>query len=326
MRIKILFPLFIGLLIIGSCSTKKEVKILRLAHTLDTKHPVHKAMIILGEKLKKKSNGTLQVKLYPSGQLGAERECLELLQIGSLDITKVSAAVLENFITEYKVFSIPYLFRDRQHAFQVFDGAIGDEMLTKGDKYRLRGLTFYDAGSRSFYTKEKPITTPEDLKGLKIRVQKSNMAVAMVNSLGGSPTPISWGELYTALQQGVVDGAENNLPSFYTSKHYEICKYFSLDQHTAVPDVLLIGLDTWERLSEQEQIWLKEAARESTIEQRKLWAASEKESLDIITTSGVEIITPDKTLFEQETESIQKMFQDNPDMLSLIKNIKNTKQ
>ncbi|WP_299188541.1 TRAP transporter substrate-binding protein [uncultured Aquimarina sp.] len=326
MRIKILFPLFIGLLIIGSCSTKKEVKILRLAHTLDTKHPVHKAMIILGEKLKKKSNGTLEVKLYPSGQLGAERECLELLQIGSLDITKVSAAVLENFITEYKVFSIPYLFRDRQHAFQVFDGAIGDEMLTKGDKYRLRGLTFYDAGSRSFYTKEKPITTPEDLKGLKIRVQKSNMAVAMVNSLGGSPTPISWGELYTALQQGVVDGAENNLPSFYTSKHYEICKYFSLDQHTAVPDVLLIGLDTWERLSEQEQIWLKEAARESTIEQRKLWAASEKESLDIITASGVEIITPDKTLFEQETESIQKMFQDNPDMLSLIKNIKNTKQ
>ncbi|WP_108802456.1 TRAP transporter substrate-binding protein [Aquimarina sp. Aq107] len=326
MRIKILFPLFIGLLIIGSCSTKKEVKILRLAHTLDTKHPVHKAMTILGEKLKKKSNGTLEVKLYPSGQLGAERECLELLQIGSLDITKVSAAVLENFITEYKVFSIPYLFRDRQHAFQVFDGAIGDEMLTKGDKYRLRGLTFYDAGSRSFYTKEKPITTPEDLKGLKIRVQKSNMAVAMVNSLGGSPTPISWGELYTALQQGVVDGAENNLPSFYTSKHYEICKYFSLDQHTAVPDVLLIGLDTWERLSEQEQIWLKEAARESTIEQRKLWAASEKESLDIITASGVEIITPDKTLFEQETESIQKMFQDNPDMLSLIKNIKNTKQ
>ncbi|WP_298541861.1 TRAP transporter substrate-binding protein [uncultured Aquimarina sp.] len=326
MRIRILLLLFIGLLVLGSCSTEKETKILRLAHTLDTKHPVHKAMIILGEKLEKKSNGTLKVKLYPSGQLGAERECLELLQIGSLDITKVSAAVLENFITEYKVFSIPYLFRDRQHAFQVFDGTIGDDMLTKGDKYRLRGLTFYDAGSRSFYTKEKSINTPEDLKGLKIRVQKSNMAVAMVNSLGGSPTPISWGELYTALQQGVVDGAENNLPSFYTSKHYEICKYFSLDQHTSVPDVLLIGLDTWERLSKQEQIWLKEAAKESTIEQRRLWADSEKESLDAITASGVEIITPDKVLFEKQTESIKTMFRDQPEMLSLIKNIKNTNQ
>ncbi|WP_343211312.1 TRAP transporter substrate-binding protein [Aquimarina litoralis] len=323
---KKLILFFTGLIVMVSCSTEKEIKILRLAHTLDTKHPVHKAMVILGEKLEKKSNGTLQVKLYPSGQLGAERECLELLQIGSLDITKVSAAVLENFITEYKVFSIPYLFRDRQHAFDVFDGAIGDEMLTKGDKFRLRGLTFYDAGSRSFYTKEKPISTPTDLEGLKIRVQKSNMAIAMVNSLGGSPTPISWGELYTALQQGVVDGAENNLPSFYTSKHYEICKYFSLDQHTSVPDVLLIGLDTWERLSEQEQKWLKEAARESTIEQRKLWAASEKESLDVITKAGVEIITPDKVPFQENTKSIQDMFSDRPEMVSLIQNIKKINQ
>ncbi|MBW1296203.1 DctP family TRAP transporter solute-binding subunit [Aquimarina litoralis] len=326
MKMKKLILFFTGLIVMVSCSTEKEIKILRLAHTLDTKHPVHKAMVILGEKLEKKSNGTLQVKLYPSGQLGAERECLELLQIGSLDITKVSAAVLENFITEYKVFSIPYLFRDRQHAFDVFDGAIGDEMLTKGDKFRLRGLTFYDAGSRSFYTKEKPISTPTDLEGLKIRVQKSNMAIAMVNSLGGSPTPISWGELYTALQQGVVDGAENNLPSFYTSKHYEICKYFSLDQHTSVPDVLLIGLDTWERLSEQEQKWLKEAARESTIEQRKLWAASEKESLDVITKAGVEIITPDKVPFQENTKSIQDMFSDRPEMVSLIQNIKKINQ
>lgn len=326
MKMKKLILFFTGLIVLVSCSTKKETKILRLAHTLDTKHPVHKAMVILGEKLEKKSNGTLQVKLYPSGQLGAERECLELLQIGSLDITKVSAAVLENFITEYKVFSIPYLFRDRQHAFDVFDGTIGDEMLTKGDKFRLRGLTFYDAGSRSFYTKEKPINTPTDLEGLKIRVQKSNMAIAMVNSLGGSPTPISWGELYTALQQGVVDGAENNLPSFYTSKHYEICKYFSLDQHTSVPDVLLIGLDTWERLSEQEQRWLKEAARESTIEQRKLWAASEKESLDVITKAGVEIITPDKVPFQENTKNIQAMFNDRPEIKSIIQNIKNTNQ
>ncbi|WP_343911397.1 TRAP transporter substrate-binding protein [Aquimarina litoralis] len=323
---KELILFFTGLVLLISCSTEKEIKVLRLAHTLDTKHPVHKAMVILGEKLEKKSNGALQVKLYPSGQLGAERECLELLQIGSLDITKVSAAVLENFITEYKVFSIPYLFRDRKHAFDVFDSAIGDEMLTKGDKFRLRGLTFYDAGSRSFYTKEKPINTPTDLEGLKIRVQKSNMAIAMVNSLGGSPTPISWGELYTALQQGVVDGAENNLPSFYTSKHYEICKYFSLDQHTSVPDVLLIGLDTWERLSEQEQKWLKEAARESTIEQRKLWAASEKESLDVITKAGVEIITPDKVPFQENTKSIQTMFSDRPEIVSLIHNIKNTNQ
>ncbi len=317
--------LILGLLIFSSCAEEKTTKVLRLAHTLDTKHPVHRAMEILGERLEKKSGGKLKVQLYPSGQLGGERECLELLQIGSLDITKVSAAVLENFINEYKVFSIPYLFRDRPHSFNVFDGEIGDAMLTKGDKFRLRGLTFYDAGSRSFYTKKEPINSPKDLEGLKIRVQKSNMAVAMVNELGGAPTPISWGELYTALQQGVVDGAENNLPSFYTSKHYEICKFFSMDQHTSVPDVLLIGLDTWDRLTDQEQRWLKEAAKESTTEQRKLWAASEKESLDAITKAGVKIIKPDKKPFEKQTEVILEMFKDDPEMINLIKNIKSTK-
>lgn len=317
--------LLLGSLIMVSCAKRDDIKILRLAHTLDTKHPVHNAMVDLGERLEKKSGGKLKVRLYPSGQLGGERECLELLQIGSLDITKVSAAVLENFITEYKVFSIPYIFRDRQHAFTIFDGEIGNDMLTKGDKFRLRGLTFYDAGSRNFYTKEKPINSPSDLEGLKIRVQKSNMAVAMVNDLGGSPTPISWGELYTALQQGVVDGAENNLPSFYTSKHYEICKYFSRDQHTSVPDVLLIGLDTWERLNTQEQKWLKEAAVESTTVQRKLWADSEQESLNAIQKAGVQIILPNKVPFEEKTKEIIKMFKDDQNMLQLIQNIKNTK-
>ena len=305
------------------CKSDDDVKILRLGHTLDTTHPVHKAMVILGELLDKKSNGKLKVNIYPSSQLGGERESLELLQIGSLDITKVSAAVLENFIPEYKVFSIPYIFRDKAHTFSVFDSEIGSNLLLKGEKYRLRGLTFYDAGSRSFYMKENPINTPQDLVGKKIRVQKSNMAVAMVNDLGGSPTPISWGELYTALQQGVVDGAENNPPSFFTSKHYEVCKYYSLDEHTSVPDVLLIGLDTWNRLNEQERAWLKEAVDESTIEQRKLWATSETESLAAVKKAGVQIVYPDKKQFEEQTEGILELFKDNQEMKSLILSIKN---
>lgn len=322
--IKCIIRLMFLVFILSSCSNNKNVKVLRLAHTLDTKHPVHKAMVILGEKLEQKSNGKLTVRLYPSGQLGGERECLELLQIGSLDVTKVSAAVLENFIPEYKVFSIPYLFRDKNHAFSVFDGKIGEQMLTKGTNFRLRGLTFYDAGSRNFYTKDKPVQSPDDLTNLKIRVQKSNMAVAMVNELGGAPTPISWGELYTALQQGVVDGAENNLPSFYTSKHYEICKYFSLDQHTRVPDVLLVGIDTWNTLSVQEQKWFIEAAKESTEIQRELWAASEKEALSVIQKAGVKVITPDITPFQEKTVAIKNMFQDKPEILKIINDIKSS--
>lgn len=305
-----------------NCSKKEETKVLRLAHNLNINHPVHKAMEFLSENLEQKSGGKLKIQIYPSGQLGAERECLELLQIGSLDITKVSAAVLENFIDEYKVFSIPYLFRDRAHAFKVYDGEIGNSFLKKGDKFKLRGLTFYDAGSRSFYTKEKPINSPSDLNGLKIRVQKSNVAIAMINALGGAPTPISYGELYTALQQGVVDGAENNLPSFYNSKHYEICKSFSLDEHASVPDVLLIGLDTWNKLNKQEKKWLTEAATASKIEQRKLWAASEIEALENIKKAGVKIIKPDKKSFEEITAGIINLYSDSPEIPVIFNQIK----
>jgi len=327
MKIKFVHILISSILLCGlwGCDSSKQTKMLRLGHSLDTQHPVHLAMEVLGESLEKKSNGQLKLNIYPSSQLGGERECLELLQIGSLDITKVSAAVLENFIPEYKVLSLPYLFRDKAHMFSVFDNEVGASLLQKGNKFRLRGLTFYDAGSRSFYMKDSPVKKPSDLDNKKIRVQKSNMAVSMINSFGGSPTPISWGELYTALQQGVVDGAENNPPSFYTSKHYEICKHYTINEHTSVPDVLLIGLETWDRLNAQEREWLKEAVIESTKAQRKLWAASEKESLEKVKAAGVKVYYPDKTPFQEKTKDMVEMFKDDEKMMALIKSIKETK-
>ena len=187
--------------------------------------------------------------IYPSGQLGAERELIELLQIGSLAMTKVSTAPLESFVPEMKIFGIPYVFRDAEHRWKVLNGSIGKQLLLAGEPFFLRGMCYYDAGSRSFYSMDKPIKSPADLEGLKIRVMKSITAVNMVQALGGSPTPIPWGELYTALQQGVVDGAENNPPSFFFSRHYEVCKYYSLDEHTAVPDILLMSTVIWYRLT-----------------------------------------------------------------------------
>src|SRR5690606_1836125 len=174
-------------------------------------------------------------------------------QIGSLDMTKVSVGVMENFAPKMKVFGLPFLFRDKQHSFSVLDGPIGQELLNEGEKFWLKGLCYYDAGSRSFYTKAKSIETPNDLSGYKIRVMESATAMDMIRSLGGAPTPISWGELYTALQQGVVDGAENNPPSFFLSRHYEVCKYYSLDEHTTLPDVLVVGTQFWNSLNTQEQ-------------------------------------------------------------------------
>ena len=220
---------FLFAFVLTDCGQTKKHRTLKLAHGLDVNHSVHKAMLKMGEDLAALSGGNLQLEIYPSQQLGTERECLELLQIGSLDMTKVSAGIMENFAPKMKIFGLPFLFRDREHSFKVLDGPLGKQLLDEGEKYWLKGLGYYDAGSRSFYTKEKPINTPEDLFGLKIRVMESVTAMDMVRSLGGSPTPISWGELYTSLQQGVVDGAENNPPSFYLSRHYEVCKFYSLE-------------------------------------------------------------------------------------------------
>ena len=306
------------------CEIQTEVKTLRLGHGLDVSHSVHKAMVKMGEDLLVRSGGKLKLEIYPSQQLGTERECLELLQIGSLDMTKVSVGVLENFAPKMKVLGLPFLFRDRQHSFDVLDGPIGEMLLNEGEKYWLKGLGYYDAGSRSFYTMNKPIEKPDDLIGEKIRVMESATAVNMVKALGGSPTPISWGELYTSLQQGVVDGAENNPPSFYLSRHYEVCKYYSLDEHTVLPDVLLIGTYLYDKLNEQEKKWLNESVKESVKYQRILWAEAEEEALREVQKAGVQIIRPDKTLFAEKVKSIFEGYKEDKEMYSLIKQIQET--
>ncbi len=314
---------FLTLLSLCSCHNKNSKKTLKLSHGLDVNHSVHLAMLKMGEELYKKSNGTLSLEIYPNQQLGTERQNIELLQIGSLDMTKVSAAI-ENFNPKMKIFGFPYLFKDRDHAFRVLDGPIGKELLQGSAKYRIIGLGYYDAGSRNFYTKDRPIKKPEDLQGLKVRVMESVTDIAMVKSLGGSPTPISWGELYTSLQQGVVDGAENNLPSFHLSRHYEICKYFSLNQHTVRPDILIVGTSTWNRLNKQEQKWLQDSVDASVKYQRNLWKKAEEDALIAIKKAGVTVFRPDKQPFIEKTSAIYDACQDQ-ELLSLVQQIKNTK-
>lgn len=325
MHFRSLILIFFILFGFTNCTQVKKVKTITLSHGLDVNHSVHKAMLKMGEVLDSISGSNMMIEIYPNQQLGTERESLELLQIGSLDMTKVSAAVMENFAPKMKVLGLPFLFKDRQHSFNVLDGSIGKELLDDGEQYWLKGMGYYDAGSRSFYTKDKPVNNPEDLKGLKIRVQESATAMDMVTKLGGSPTPISWGELYTSLQQGVVDGAENNPPSFYLSRHYEVCKYYSLDEHTVLPDVLIIGTQTWNRLSDKEQKWLQIAVDHSVKYQRKLWALAEEEALEEVIKAGVEVIKPDKKLFSIKVESMYDQFKKEKEIYRLIQEIKNTK-
>lgn len=318
--------IFVALLItaLGSCQTHRK-EVITLAHGLDQQHSVHKAMLKLGEVLYEKSGGTMEVRVYPSQQLGAERELLELLQLGSVDITKVSAAVMENFVPEYKVFSIPYVFMGKEHAFTVLDGEVGKRILESGRKVMLHGLGYYDSGSRSFYTKSTPVEQPSDLEGLKIRVQESVTAMAMVEAFGGAPTPIAFGELYTALQAGVVDGAENNPPSFYLTRHYEVCRFYSLNEHSRIPDVLLMSSHTWDRLTEQQQSWLEDAVKESVDFQRLLWEQSEQEALNAVKEHGVTINYPDKQKFEQKVMGLKDSYQQDPlihDLLQAINKLK----
>lgn len=322
MQIRSLFIVPLLLLILAGCGDQQQGEVLKLAHGLDPSHPVHKAMVYMAERCKDISNGELTIEIYPSGQLGSEQQCVELLQIGSLAITKVSAAVMESFTEDFKVLGLPYIFRSKEHSFKVLDGEIGDELLLSTEPFWIRGLCFYDAGSRSFYTIDKPVNHPDDLKGLKIRVMKSITAMEMVKAQGGSPTPISWGELYTALQSGVVDGAENNPPSFYTSHHYEVCKFYSLNEHTMVPDVLIISLKVWEKLSDQEKSWLQQAADESVPVQRKLWAESEKESLEFVKEAGVTITYPDKEPFSNKVTELLESYRENEKLYDLITRIR----
>ncbi len=318
-----LFTFFVFCL--TACNIEENKRIIRLGHGLDITHSVHKAMLEADEVLNEISKGKMRIQIYPNQQLGSERECLELLQIGSLDMTKVSGAVMENFAPKFRIFGLPFLFDSKEHLFNVLDGPIGKELLNEGVQYWLKGMGFYDSGSRSFYSRERPVMKPKDLKGLKIRVQESISAFEMVKQLGGSPTPISWGELYTALQQGVVDGAENNPPSFYLSRHYEVCKYYSIDEHTMIPDLLLVSTHLWNRLNTQEKAWLQEAIDRSVPSQRKLWIQSENESLQAVIKAGVEVSYPEKKIFQEATLPLYESFSEDPVIAELIIRIRNEK-
>lgn len=322
MRI-LVFIAVLGSLILSfsACEDLGGVRTVYLAHTLPTSHPVHQGMEVFAQRLREKSDGTMDVKIFPDGQLGSEREVLELLQIGSIAMTKVSAATMANFAPEYKVLGVPYLFRDKDHQVKVLTGETGRAILEAGSEYLLKGLTFYDAGSRSFYTVEKPVKTPEDLEGMKIRVMNHQMSVDMVNAMGGAATPMAYGELYSALEQGVVDGAENNPPSFVTSGHYEIAKYYTLDEHSSVPDVLVMGTEYWTKLSAQEQEWVMAAATESASAQRVFWRENVEECMEKLKSEGVEIFRPEKSLFAESSKSVLEEFKQDPVMRVLVEAI-----
>ena len=280
----------------------EEDIVLTLAHGMNSAHPVAKGMRYFVDRVKKLSDGKIEIKIFPNEQLGNEVDLTQQVQLGCIDMTKTSASALESFVPEYSVLSLPYIFTDEDHYWKILRGTIGQSILDSGIKYGLKGLIFYDAGARSFYTRKKPILKPEDLYGMKIRTQSSPVAIEMIKVMGGMPTPIPYGDLYTALEEGVVDGAENNIPSLYSSRQYEAVKYYALDEHTRTPDVLMISKLVWEGLPETAKEIVLKAANESLDYQIKLWEKVSAEDLKKIEKSGVKVLQVNKKPFQEKVK------------------------
>ncbi len=297
---------------------------MRLGHGLPEDHAVHKAVARFAELVKERSNGEVEIKIFANGVLGGEREMLEQVQNGVLEITKASASPLETFSTDYKVFNLPFVFRDREHYFKVLTSPVGESILASSKKKGFIGLAYYDSGARSFYAK-KAINTPDDLKGMKIRVQQSPTTIKMIQALGATPTPMAWGEVYSALQTGVVDGAENNVTALTNGRHGEICKFFSETEHQMVPDVLVISSMRWDSLSKAQQDIIKKAAVDSYEYQKSLWGAFEKVEREKAMAMGVKFITPNKPTFVAKVKPMMDEERKNPAIAKLLDGIAATK-
>lgn len=283
--------------------------VLKLAHALDQSHPVHTAMAFMAQRLDELSGGEMEIQIFPNGQLGSEPETVAQLQRGALAMVKTSAAAMEGFVPEMAVFGMPYLFYDDAHYWKVLESSIGRQLLAAGESVGIHGLCYYDSGSRSFYSIDGPILRPEDVQGLKFRTLQSRMAMDLISTLGGAPTPIPWGELYTALQQRMVDGAENNPPSLLSSRHYEVAKHYSLDEHTRIPDMVIFSQVVWVSLSARQQQWVTQAANESVSFQRTLWQEKTIEALAAVEAAGVTIYYPDKAPFIAATKPLYAQFE-----------------
>jgi len=272
-------------------------------------YPTTDAVEYMGTLLSDWTNGRLTVNIFHSMQLGGEKEALEQVQLGALEMTRVSVGVVGPIVGDFNAFNLPYFFRSRQHMFNVVDGEIGTELLLKLQDGGLIGLGYMDAGSRSFYNKVHPVKTVDDLAGLKLRVMQNDIFVEMVNALGGNGLPIAYNELIPAMQTGVVDGAENNPPSYESGKHYEIAGYYTLTEHLMVPEILVFSKKVWDTLSEVDQILIRNAAVLAIQKERELWGEREQASLDALKAQGIEVITDiDKGPFIEATASVREKF------------------
>jgi tripartite ATP-independent transporter DctP family solute receptor len=289
-------------------------------------YPNTVAMDKFAELLKEKSGGKMTVKMYHSGTLGSQPDAIEQLRIGGIEIGNFNLGPLGPIVPEANVVSLPFIFKDVDHMWRVLDGKAGDIINEGMTKFGIVPLAWYDAGARSFYNSKKPIMKPEDVSGMKVRVMNNDLYSGMISALGGNPSPMAFAEVYQSLKTGVVDGAENNWPSYESTGHFEVAQYYSMSQHLIIPETLCINAKVWQGLSPEDQKILKEAAVESAMLQRKLWKEREKASEEKVLAGGVQFNEiPDKSGFQAAMKPVyEKFLKDNSNLKMLVETIQNT--
>ncbi|MBM3601594.1 MAG: TRAP transporter substrate-binding protein [Alphaproteobacteria bacterium] len=278
--------------VVPAAAQQKQVLKATDVHPLG--YPTVEAVVRMGKKLEAATNGRLSIQMYPSMQLGGEKEMIEQAQVGALQIARISVGPMGPIVDELNVFNMPFVFRDVPHMQKVIDGPIGDEMLAKltaSPQSKLVGLCWMDAGARSVYNSKRPIKSIDDLKGLKVRMMGNPIFVDTMNALGGNGIAMGFDQLYNALQTGVVDGAENNPPSYESGKHFQVAKYYSLTEHLIIPEILVFSKASWDKMSKEDQALITKFSKEAQKEERTLWEEREKQSMDTIKKAGIEVIT-----------------------------------
>jgi tripartite ATP-independent transporter DctP family solute receptor len=296
-----------GLAVACPAVLRAESLKLRLAHGLPTTHPVHPAMQRFADIVRKRTGGEIEIAIFADGQLGQEVDLLSQVQAGKLDFLKVSASLLERFHPAYKVLNLPFTLRDRAHWLKVTTSDVGRDILASTAPAGLVGVTFYDAGARSFYGR-KPINHPDDLKGMKIRIQPSETMTRLMQVFGAEGVELAWSNVFIALKSGVVDGAENSVAALIIGNHADVVSHYSFDEHTMIPDVLLIGSARLQSLSPQHQIVIRDAATASYDHMNTLWTDFETHAKADIVRRGVTLVRPDKTPFIEKAAPLIEQF------------------
>lgn len=311
---------------VTSFSTGAIARDFRSADVHPGDYPTVAAVKYMGKLLSDQTKGRLGVRVYPAGSLGTEKDNIEQLKIGGLDMMRINVGVLNSVVPETIVTVLPFVFRSTAHMRTVLDGPVGNDILAAMEAQGLVGLAFYDSGSRSFYTSKKPISTLADMKGLKIRVQQSDLFVAMIEALGANPTPMPFGEVYTALKTGIVDAAENNWPSYESSRHFEAAKYYSQTEHSLAPEVLVFSKKIWDALPKEDQALIRKAAKDSVPHMRNLWDEREIRSRKFVEKSGtLTSAVANRQEFIDAMKPVYAKFANTPKLKDLVKRIQDTK-